>query len=65
MKYTRVYRSADLGGDHYLQSSLIKVKRPLRQINTSQDALKASNITLKNRYQALQQGEELEEDMRR
>ena len=76
IKDTRVYRSADLDSDHYLVCTTIrlKLKRPPRQKKTgrvkydtsklgNEDTLKEFKVTLRNRYQVLQQeGGDLEED---
>ena len=73
---TRVFRSADLGSDHYLVCTTIrlKLKRPPRQKKTgrvkydtsklgNEDTLKEFKVTLRNRFQVLQQeGGDLEED---
>ena len=69
---TRVYRSADVGSDHYLVCTTIRLRlrRPPRERHTSrvkydtsrlgnEEVVKTFNITLRNRYQALQE-EELE-----
>ena len=71
---TRVYRSADLGSDHHLVCTTIKLRlrRPRGRRNArrvkyetsrlgNEDVLRAFNITLRNRYQALEE-DELEND---
>lgn len=72
VKDIRVYRSTDIGSDHYLvcTTEKFRLKRAPRQRTNNrvkyetsklrdEDVLKAFNITLKNRYQILEQEEEV------
>lgn len=76
MKDTRVYRSEDIGSDHYLVCSRIKLrlrKQPNkpRSVRVKYDTVKLKNednrrtytITLRNRYQVLEdEGPEVAEN---
>lgn len=76
MKDTRVYRSEDIGSDHYLVCSRIKLrlrKQPNkpRSVRGKYDTVKLKNednrrtytITLRNRYQVLEdEGPEVAEN---
>ena len=81
MNDKRVYRSADIGSDHYLVCTKIQLrlrKAPKEKVecrvkyNTAklenEQVLKAFNITLTNRYEALENKEpevEKEEEVKR
>ena len=67
MEDTRVYRSADIGSDHYLVCATVKLrlrKAPTRMSNTrakydtsklkDEDVRNTFNIKLRNRFQVLE-----------
>lgn len=76
MKDTRVCRSADIGSDHYLVCTMVKLrlrKQPKEKKSTrvkydtaklnNEDILKSFTISLRNRYQVLEdEGPGVEED---